>query len=59
MIQRLAARGSEVIDLRKEFQGERGRYYWSDLHINVDGHRRIAELLLPEAEAAWRARESR
>ena len=48
----LRERGVEVIDLRPELSGDRTRWYWADLHINVRAHQRIAELLLPRIEAA-------
>ena len=48
----LRERGVDVTDLRQAFTGDIGEYYWSDLHINLKAHRRIAELLLPKIEAA-------
>jgi lysophospholipase L1-like esterase len=52
LIEVLRQRGVEVIDLRDHFTGDIGRYYWSDLHINLEGQKVIAELLLPRIEAA-------
>ncbi len=43
-----------VIDLRGPFAEDVAAYYWSDLHINLAGHRLVAEQLLPLVEAAWR-----
>ncbi|MBI5432750.1 MAG: SGNH/GDSL hydrolase family protein [Planctomycetes bacterium] len=49
----LRARGNDVTDLREHFSGLRERYYWTDLHINVDGQRLIAELLAPKLDLAF------
>ncbi|MCK6447109.1 MAG: hypothetical protein L6Q99_12025 [Planctomycetes bacterium] len=48
----LRARGRDVIDLREHFRSPRRDYYWTDLHIDVEGQALIAELLLPKLEAA-------
>jgi hypothetical protein len=53
---KLRALGADVIDLRRDFSGEASRYYCSDLHINVAAHERIAELLLPLVDSAFRPR---
>jgi len=45
--------GIEVIDLREAFGAERERFYWSDRHINLQGHERIAELLFSWVETFW------
>ena len=41
------AGGNSVIDMRVEFRGRKGPFYWADGHINLTSHRLIAELLLP------------
>lgn len=52
LIRALRAHGAQVIDLRDEFTGGIRQYYWSDLHINVQGHQKVADRLLPRVEAA-------
>ncbi len=52
----LRERGTEVVDLRDEFEAEERPWYWSDYHIDVKAHRRIAELLLPRVEAQLHTR---
>lgn len=44
--------GAEVIDLREHFTGDVGRYYLSDMHIDVMAHEAIADVLLPRVGAA-------
>jgi lysophospholipase L1-like esterase len=37
-----------TLDLRPAVRAAEERLYWvKDLHLNVDGHRRVAEALLP------------
>lgn len=44
----LAEGGVRTLDLRPAVQAAEERLYWvKDLHLNVDGHRRVAEALLP------------
>jgi len=52
LIGTLRDRSIEVIDLREHFVPDVRAFYWSDLHINHEGHRRLAELLRPRIEAA-------
>jgi hypothetical protein len=48
----LRALGAHVIDMRPNFQAERGDLYWKfDHHINVLGHQRAAAALLEPIEA--------
>ncbi len=45
--------GAAVVDPRERFREDPNRLYWqSDHHINLLGHRRMAEALLPAVEAA-------
>ncbi len=50
----VAAWNVPVVDLRGPFAEDVGGFYWSDLHINLAGHREVAERLLPLVEQAWR-----
>lgn len=54
LIGALRGHGVEVLDLRDHFTGGLAQYYWSDLHINVHGHQKIADLLAPRVAAACR-----
>jgi hypothetical protein len=49
----LAATGIPVVDLRSKFAAEPEAPYWrSDLHLDVTGHRLVAEALAPVVEKA-------
>lgn len=52
LIRALRAHGVDVLDLRDQFTGGIRQYYWSDLHINVRGHQKVADLLEARVEAA-------
>jgi hypothetical protein len=47
----LRERGIDVIDLRDELDAKDKPWSWSDYHIDVKTHQRIADLLLPRVEA--------
>lgn len=42
--------GVEVVDVRDVFGTETGPWYWSELHIDLRAHSRIAELLFPRVQ---------
>lgn len=47
----LRERGIDVIDLREELAAKDRPWYWSEFHIDLKAHAKIAELLLPRVEA--------
>jgi hypothetical protein len=54
LLAHLRARGVATLDLREHFDRE-GRWYWSELHVNLRAHERIAALLeAPVADALAR-----
>jgi lysophospholipase L1-like esterase len=55
LIARMRERKLDVIDLRDHFSIDGGPWYWSELHINLKGHARVAELLEPRVEAVLTA----
>ncbi len=56
LIARLRALDVRVLDLREHFTGDASRFYWSDLHIDVEAHETIADLLLPIVDSACHVR---
>ena len=54
LLARLRDVGVDVVDMRAGFDASRGGYYWKDLHIDLAGHRRVAELLAPRIEELLR-----
>jgi len=52
LLDRLRERGVDVLDLREHLVGQGAPWYWSELHINLRAHAKIAELLEPRIEAA-------
>ena len=47
----LAASGIPHVDLRPAFRAREEPLYWKDGHINLAGHRAVAEALLPQIQA--------
>jgi hypothetical protein len=56
LLSRLRALDVRIVDLRKDFADDPSRWYWSDLHVDVEAHERIADLLLPVVDSACRVR---
>lgn len=52
----LRAFGVPVLDLREHFVEDGRSWYWSDFHVNLRAHAKIAELLEPLVESRLRAR---
>ncbi|MFN0009477.1 MAG: GDSL-type esterase/lipase family protein [Planctomycetota bacterium] len=52
LLDRLRERGVDVLDLRQHLVQQGAPWYWSELHINLRAHQKIAELLEPRVEAA-------
>ncbi len=47
VLEQARSEGDPIVDLRTEFKGRTGPFYWRDGHINLKSHRLVAELLLP------------
>ncbi len=47
----IRAQGVDVIDLRTVFPANREHLYWEDLHINIEGHKAVAQAILPRLQA--------
>jgi lysophospholipase L1-like esterase len=57
LLRDLEAMGIATFDLRPGFRRQDRELYWrADLHLNVDGHARAAELLEPWVEDWWTRR---
>lgn len=46
--------GGKLIDMRERYSAPRSAHYWSDGHINLEGHRRIAQELERELSSSLR-----
>lgn len=51
LLDRLRESGVDVLDLREHLVSHGAPWYWSELHIDLRAHQRIAELLEPRIEA--------